>query len=179
MSDDATRLAAWRRRRRRLRWLLRKLPLRSNVHRYPGVKWFARGARSHAFLWSFRTAHLVPALYFGSVLMLLPTYGLQIPIALGAALLLRANLTVAVGLTLLNNPLTAAPIYLATDRIGLAVLHALGLADGVGAVARHAAALVIGAVVAGLGLGLVLDLGRQAMGWEARRFRAALAQPPA
>ena len=178
MSAGDDRLAAWRRRRRRLRWLLGKLPLRSNVHRYPGVRWFARGAREHAFLWSFRPAHLVPALYFGSVLMLMPTYGLQVPIALGAALLLRANLTAAVGLTLLNNPLTAGPLYLATDRIGLAVLAGLGIEAG-GVVARHAAALVLGAVVGGLALGLLLDLARRALGWEARRFRAGLPGPPA
>lgn len=173
MSAEDRLLAAWRGRRRRMRWLLRKLPLRSNAHRYPGVRWF-KAARERGYLWSFRTAHLLPALYVGSVLALLPTYGLQIPIAMLAVLLLRANLTIAVGLTLLNNPLTVGPIYLATDRAGLAVLEAFGVGASFGQVLRHGVALTVGGVVVGLGVGFMLDLARRALAWEARSFRRRL-----
>jgi hypothetical protein len=173
VSTHARLQAAWRRRRARLRWLLAKVPLRSNAHRYPGVRWFG-GVRDRGYLWSFRSVHLLPAIYVSSVLALLPTYGVQIPIAVAAALLLRANLTVAVGVTLLNNPLTAAPIYVATDRTGLAVLDLLGLTDAMGPVARHGVALTAGGVVVGLALGIAIDLVRRALAWEARAFRRRL-----
>lgn len=173
MSTRARLHTAWRKRRARVRWLLAKVPLRSNAHRYPGVRWFA-GARGRGYLWSFRSAHLLPALYVGSMLALLPTYGAQIPIALAMALLLRANLTVLVGLTLVNNPLTAAPIYLATDQTGLALLAVLGVGESFGAIVRHGIALTLGGLVVGLGLGAVLDLARRTIAWEAAMFRRRL-----
>jgi uncharacterized protein (DUF2062 family) len=173
VSTHARLRAAWRRRRARARWLLAKVPLRSNANRYPGVRWFA-GARERGYLWSFRAAHVLPAIYAGSVLALLPTYGVQIPIAVAAAFLLRANLTVAVGVTMVNNPLTAAPIYFATDRVGIALLDAVGAGAALGIVARHTVALVVGAVVVGLALGAGIDLVRRFAAWEARAFRRRL-----
>ncbi|PIQ38502.1 MAG: hypothetical protein COW59_01405, partial [Lysobacterales bacterium CG17_big_fil_post_rev_8_21_14_2_50_64_11] len=97
-----------------LRKLLRPLPRRANVARYPVIKWFAVMARRLPFLWSFRRQHVLPALYLGCVLSLLPVYGIQFGLALVFALLVRGNVTVLMGLQLLTNPFTAVPAYLVT-----------------------------------------------------------------
>lgn len=46
----------------------------------------------------------------------------QIPFAAGTAVLLRANVPVAVGSTLVTNPVTFAPIYMLAHRLGAAIL---------------------------------------------------------
>lgn len=164
-------LHRWRARRRRLRWLLRKLPRRANLHRYPGIRRFAAAARKRPFLWSFKRAQILPAVYVGTVLSLMPTYGIQFIIAFAAALLFRANLTVMAGLQLINNPLTAAPIYLATDLVGMWLIVETGIGHGLNTVGTHFNALIIGAVVCGLGLAFLIDLLWLGLAWEAKRFR--------
>lgn len=165
----------WRQRRQRLRRLLKPLPRRANVGRYPLIKWFAERARRAPWLWSFKRAQIVPALYVGSVLSFLPVYGLQILIALGAALLLRANLTVLVALQMIVNPLTLVPIYAFTGWVGLAVMDVFGIGLQQGAVLRGANALFIGGTAVGLGFAVLADVTWRVLAWEARRFRAQLA----
>ncbi len=46
----------------------------------------------------------------------------QIPCAAGTAVLLRANVPVAIGSTLVTNPVTFAPVYVAAYYVGSAVL---------------------------------------------------------
>ena len=53
----------------------------------------------------------------------MPLYGIQIPIALCLALLLRANLPILVGLQMLSNPLTILPFWYAAYQVGSSVLH--------------------------------------------------------
>lgn len=48
--------------------------------------------------------------------------GIQTPIALVAALLLRSNFMVLGGLQFITNPFTAAPIYYGTHQLGVAVI---------------------------------------------------------
>ncbi len=114
------------RRIRRVKWLLRPLPRRTNVHRYPVLKWFAETARKRSFLWSFRVKYVVRAFYAGWVLTLLPVYGLQILIGVMLALALRANMMILVGLQLISNPLTVAPIWYFNYRVGEWILSACG-----------------------------------------------------
>jgi len=57
---------------RRVKKLLRPLPRRTNIHRYPVLHWFAGTARKKDFLWSFRRSAVMPAFYVGWVLTLLP-----------------------------------------------------------------------------------------------------------
>lgn len=105
----------WRMKRhsriRRVKWFLRPLPRRAHVHRYPLLKWFPEALQKRSYLWSFKVASIVPALYAGWIITLLPLYGIQILLAIGAALLLRANLPVLVGLQLVSNPLTFGLIW--------------------------------------------------------------------
>jgi uncharacterized protein (DUF2062 family) len=112
--------------RRVKRWL-RPLPRRANIHRYPGLKWFAESARKRAYIWSFRLQHLVPAIYAGCILAFLPLFGIQLPLALLLAILLRANLPVLAGLQFISNPVTILPIYFSAYQIGRIFLSIFGI----------------------------------------------------
>jgi uncharacterized protein (DUF2062 family) len=112
--------------RRVKRWL-RPLPRRANIHRYPGLKWFAESARKRAYIWSFRLQHLVPAIYSGCILAFLPLFGIQLPLALLLAILLRANLPVLAGVQFISNPVTILPIYFSAYQIGRIFLGIFGV----------------------------------------------------
>lgn len=115
-----------RRIRRVKRWL-RPLPRRATVHRYPVLGWFSNTARKRIYLWSFRTEQAVPALYAGCILTLLPIYGIQLPLALVLAVVLRANLPILAGLQLLTNPFTVIPIWFTLYQIGRQALSMLAI----------------------------------------------------
>jgi hypothetical protein len=117
------------RHQRHLRWarrLLKYMPRRSNVHRYPGLSWAGSFARKRMYLWSFRYREVALALYAGCIVAFLPILGIQIPVALALALLLRANLPVFVGLQFITNWVTAVPIYYACYDVGRIVLKLFG-----------------------------------------------------
>lgn len=167
--------ARWRRRRKRVRALLKPLPRRANIHRYPVLHRFAAFARRYPFLWSFRDGPVLRAIYLGCVLALMPSYGLQIPIAFAAACLGRANLTVTVAIQMINNPLTLGPIYIATYATGQALMALLRFPAGHPAV-DGTLALILGGAVLGLAAAALLH-GLWAAGrFEAHRFRRRLRQ---
>lgn len=116
----------WRRIRRVKRWL-RPLPRRATLHRYPILKFFAEAARKRAYIWSFRVENAVPAIYAGSILTLMPIYGIQLVLALLLALLLRASLPIMAGLQIVSNPLTVIPIWFSAYQIGRYFLGVLGI----------------------------------------------------
>lgn len=111
---------------RRLKQFLRYMPRRAVFHKYPLIGRFAEAARKRAYLWSFKTAHLRPSFYAGSILSLLPVMGVQLPLAFILCLLLRGNFMVMGGLQFITNPFTAAPIYYATHQLGKTVIEASG-----------------------------------------------------
>jgi uncharacterized protein (DUF2062 family) len=160
----------WRQRRKRVRAWLKPLPRRANVQRYPVVKWFAEFARKRPYLWSFKNAAVVRAIYIGSLLTFMPSYGVQIPLAFVGALAGRANLSVVVALQMINNPLTLGPIYLSTFNIGSWLMHFLRI-SAQQAVLDGALALVLGGLALGLATAILLHglwlLGR----YEATQFR--------
>ncbi|MCK7592466.1 DUF2062 domain-containing protein [Pseudomarimonas salicorniae] len=162
-------------RRRRLRKLLKPLPRRANVRRYPVLKWFARQAAARPYLWSFRRENVLPAIYMGSVVSLLPLYGVQLVVAVVLAIWLRANLTVTVALQFITNPFTIAPIYLFTTWVGVQLMEAMSLGESLPRAIYVTNALMIGGVVVGLIVALLCDLGWRFLAWEARRFRNRLA----
>lgn len=116
----------WRRIRRVKKWL-RPLPRRATVHRYPILKLFANSARKRIHLWSFRVENVVPAIYAGCILTLMPLYGLQIAGALLLALWLRANLPILVGLQIVSNPITVFPIWFSAYQFGRIFLGLIGV----------------------------------------------------
>lgn len=164
----------WLARRRRLRRWLRPLPRRANVDRYPVIKWFADAARRRPYLWSFKRPQVLASLYAGSVLALLPVYGLQVAIGLALAIGVRGNLTVMIALQMITNPLTLAPIYVGTHALGRWLIGLAGFGDRATPLGPYVDALVVGGIVGGLALALVLDLSWRALAWEARRFRGQL-----
>lgn len=159
-------------RKRRIRRLLRPLPRRANLARYPVIKWFRDIARKAPFLWSFKKRYVVPALYGGSILAFLPLYGFQFLIAVGAALALRANLTVTVALQFITNPLTILPIYGFTGWVGVKLMNLAGVGTELGGAFRIANGLFLGGLAVGLGVAILLHIAYRLLLWEARRFKA-------
>ncbi len=70
---------------------------------------------------------MVPAIYAGCILALLPLFGIQLPIAFALALIFRANLPVLAGLQFISNPLTILPIYFSSYQIGRTFLGIFGV----------------------------------------------------
>jgi len=108
---------------RRVKKLLRPLPRRTNIHRYPILSWFADSARKKSYLWSFRRAEVVPAFYVGWVLTLLPLYGIQMVLAFLLALGFRANLMIMFALQMVSNPVTVLPLWYLNYRVGNVFLN--------------------------------------------------------
>lgn len=182
----------------RARAWLRFMPRRAVLHRYPVVGRFASLARSRAYLWSFRTPQLRPAFYLGAILAFWPVMGIQLPLALALCVLLRANFMVAAALQVITNPLTAAPIYYGTYRLGKAVLDWLGRQGASAMIPQEAldaadtgalppaahdlvwaasassafGALIIGGTLAGLVLGAILDAAYCSIGAARSRARS-------
>jgi hypothetical protein len=128
MTHEEDRLNRRRRERiARVKRILRWMPRRSNVHRYPVLKWFAKAALRRSYLWSFRVRAAVPALYAGCILSLLPVYGIQLPAAVGLAFLIRANLPILFSLQFITNPLTVLPAYFTSYQVGKVVLALFGV----------------------------------------------------
>ena len=111
---------------RRVKRLMRPLPRRSNVHRYPFLKWFAQTARKRSYLWSFRRQYIIPAIYVGCILSMLPIYGIQVPLAFFLAIVLRCNLMIMIATQFITNPVTAVPLYTIACFVGLQILSLTG-----------------------------------------------------
>ena len=127
MTHDEQRMKLLRHERiARVKRILRIMPRRATVHRFPVLKWFATAARKRSYLWCFRVRTMVPAIYAGCILSLLPIYGIQLPLAVLLAFVLRANLPVLASLQFITNPLTVLPIYFTAFQIGRAILHPFG-----------------------------------------------------
>jgi uncharacterized protein (DUF2062 family) len=126
--EETIKLEDRRRRIRRLKKWMRPLPRRSNIHRYPVLKWFSGMARRRVFLWSFRSREMVTALFLGLIVAFMPLVGIQMLIVFFIALWFRANLPVIVALQWVSNPFTMGPIYYADYKIGMAMMELFSIA---------------------------------------------------
>lgn len=111
---------------RRLKRFMRPLPRRSNIHKYPGLKWFSDSAYKRSYLWSFKGSSMRPALFWGMIISLSPLVGIQMLVAFFVALYVRANLPLIVALQWISNPFTMGPIYFADYKIGRVLLELTG-----------------------------------------------------
>lgn len=101
-------------------WLQRKMPSAESLRTNKWLRWLGPSLH-HPRLWHMSrrgiALGLAIGLFFG---LLLPTA--QIPCSAALAMVLRANLPVAVAATLVTNPVTSVPVYYAAWRLGNAVL---------------------------------------------------------
>lgn len=125
-ADEKQKHEYFKRIRRVKRWL-RPLPRKATIHRYPVLGWFAETARKRSYLWSFRREDVVPAIYVGCILSMLPIYGIQVPLAFLFSMVFRCNLMIMVATQFITNPLTAGPLYLAACYVGLEIFYVFGV----------------------------------------------------
>lgn len=143
---------------RRAKQLLRPLPRRATLHRWPVLKWFAKAARKSPYLWRFGEREVRVAIYVGSIIAFLPIFGAQFIIAFLVALAVRANLLVIMVMQLVTNPVTAVPIYLFTTKLGDWLINLWGLPELDAGIVRVTYNATIGGIVVGLLFGFVADL---------------------
>ncbi len=168
MENEHDRLKTLRHARiRRVKQLLRWLPRRTNLDTYPVLKWFARHARKHPFLWSFKVPNVSPAFYAGSILAFLPLYGAQLLLAFFAALLFRANLPIMCGLQLVSNPFTVPFIYWFNVFLGRRVIRFFTFGGDPGMWDNWMFSMIVGGFVLGLVVGIILDLLYRIGAWQA------------
>lgn len=94
-----------------------RIPTREQISRNRWLAWLAPWLHQpKLWHWSRRGVAMGVAVgvFFG---LLVPVA--QIPLSVGAAMLLRANVPAAVASTLVSNPLTFAPIYYGAYRLGV------------------------------------------------------------
>lgn len=105
------------------------LPTRAQIHENRWLRWLGPLLRRpRLWRWSRRGVALGVALgvFFG---LLVPVA--QIPLSVGASVLLRANVPAAAVSTLVTNPLTFAPLYYAAYKLGHWVSGKTGLTESV------------------------------------------------
>lgn len=100
--------------------LRRLLPSRETVQAHPWLRWLAPHL-THPRLWHMSRRGIAIGVALGVFFGLLVPVA-QIPLSAGAAVLLRANLPCAVASTLVTNPVTFAPVYVAAWKVGGLVL---------------------------------------------------------
>ncbi len=106
---------------------MRPLPRRSNIHKYPILKWFSETAYKRSYLWSFRGRNIVPALFWGVWIAMLPVVGLQMLVVFFLAMVVRANLPIIIALQWISNPFSMGPIYFADYQIGMIFFRLVGI----------------------------------------------------
>ena len=99
----------------------RWLPTRESLHNNRWLRWMGP-ALHHPRLWHMSRKGLALGMALGIFFGLLIPVA-QIPFSATLAVLLRANLPVAVASTLVTNPVTFGPVYYGAYRLGRWVLH--------------------------------------------------------
>jgi uncharacterized protein (DUF2062 family) len=110
------------RRVRLIKKILKYLPRRAAIHRYPVLNRFADAAKKRSYLWSFRVSEAVPAFYLGWMLTFVPIPTVcQVVVAFALAMLCRANVMILMCLQLLSNTFTFLFLWAITYKTGAAV----------------------------------------------------------
>jgi hypothetical protein len=102
-------------------WLQRWTPSRETLERNRWLRWLGP-ALQHPRLWHISRRGLAMGVAIGVFFGLLIPIA-QIPLSVGAAVALRANVPAAATSTLVSNPFTYGPLYYLAWRIGSAILQ--------------------------------------------------------
>ena len=162
---------------RRTKQLLKWMPRRGNLHRYPILKWFAAAARKRPYLWSFKRSSCTPAIISGSIITFLPLVGIQIPLAFLTAFALRANLPILIALQGISNPLPVPFLCPAYYLRGKRVMAFLNFGQELNPILRNLNATFIGGAIIGIVVGLSLDLLYRFMVYETRKHNERRTPP--
>jgi uncharacterized protein (DUF2062 family) len=111
--------------------LARWLPTRESLHNNRWLRWLGP-ALHHPRLWHMSRKGLALGLALGIFFGLLVPVA-QMPLSATLAVLLRANLPVAVASTLVTNPVTFGPVYYGAYHLGRWVLQEPALSDAAAA----------------------------------------------
>lgn len=106
-------------------FLRRFLPTREHIHSSRWLRWLGPHLL-HPRLWHFSRRGVAVGVGLGVFFGLLIPIA-QIPFAAATAVLLRANVPVAIGSTLVTNPVTFAPIYVLAHHVGTILLDQHGV----------------------------------------------------
>jgi len=171
VTSDETKMQKLRHARiRRVKQLLKWMPRKGNLERYPVIKWFSKAARKRPYLWSFKVSSCTPAFYFGSVVAFVPLMGVQLILAFVAAIFLRANLPIIVGLQAISNPLTIAFLWPLNFFIGRKIMDFFGIGTELNPIMSGMNATFLGGIVLGLAAGACFDLFYRLMVHEASKL---------
>ena len=144
----------------RLRYVLRWMPRKGSLKRYPVLGKYGNYLRSRKYLWSFKESYVGPAIFIGSIVAFLPLFGVQLLTVTAIALIMKVNLPVLAGLQFISNPLTLVPIYLANYKVGSWLLGAVGFGTTdettLGTIYSGVNSTMIGGMVLGSVVGLFL-----------------------
>lgn len=119
-------------RRERMRFLkkiLRPMPRKSNMHRYPILKYFAETARKRTYLWEFRRRNVLAGIWVGWIVALIPIYSMQMLVAFLISIPARANCIIAMALQWVTNPITIPFILYGQYSLGDFILRTLGISE--------------------------------------------------
>ena len=108
---------------------MRPLPRRSNIHRYPLLKYFSGTARKRSYIWEFRRRNVIAAIWIGWFVALVPMYGLQMLAAFILCIYLKGNCLIAMALQWTTNPFTIPPILYVQYKIGDFLMRNFGLGE--------------------------------------------------
>lgn len=108
------------------RWLKKWLPNHESMHRDKNMRWIAKWFREHPYLWALNRKAVAKGVAAGLLIAFIPI-PLQIVLASVLALLLRANLPIAIVSTLITNPFTFVPINLLIYHIGIFITGGNGV----------------------------------------------------
>lgn len=106
-------------------WLKKCLPNRESISRNKSMAWIAHWLHEHPYLTALNRKTVARGVAAGFLVAFIPIPA-QIIFSSGLALLVRANLPVAIASTLVSNPFTFVPINLLIYQIGVFVTGSSG-----------------------------------------------------
>lgn len=110
------------------RWLKKWVPNHDSMHRDKNTRWIAEWLREHPYLWALNRKNVAKGAGAGLLVAFIPIPA-QIILSSVLALLLRANLPIAVVSTLVTNPFTFVPINLLIYHIGIFITGGNGVTE--------------------------------------------------